>query len=233
MGPDGVGLIPEAADEYDCLIPDLAAMVHDGASQEEISLWLQGELKSHFGLSPRPEREDEVARAIVAWGISDDASQLRWKPLGADDLRLVLARVLVDDQDNGELPMVAAWALAGGVESPSLAELAGQSGDDVRECRDLFIAAMGELGVQLPAADEGWRAMARYWAREMVAGILTPYEASRLIWWKAWGAGNRPDDLTVFVGLASDWEDHPEDRSELERQMMNAARRLAATEEAT
>ena len=142
------------------------------------------------------------------------------------DLRLVLARVAMAEQETSELPLIAAWALAGGVDSPSLRYLAGHPGADVRECRDLFLAAMEELGVPMPPRDDARRAMARAWASEMIAGTLTPYEASRLIWRKAWDADDGPGELTVFVGLASEWEDDRRGRRGLERNMLEAARGL-------
>jgi hypothetical protein len=148
------------------------------------------------------------------------------RPLTLTDLQLVLARVAMAEQETSELPLIAASALVGGVDSPSLQYLAGHPGVDVRECRDLFLAAMEELGVPMPSRDDARRAMARAWAGEMVAGALTPYEGSRLIWRKAWDADDGPDELTVFVGLASEWEDDRRGRRGLERHMLEAARRL-------
>lgn len=151
------------------------------------------------------------------------------RPLTLADLRLVLARVSMGEQEASELPLIAAWAPAGGVDSPSLRDLAGHSGVDARECRDLFGAAMEELGVAIPVLSDARRALARCWASEMIAGALTPYEASRLIWRKAWDVDDGPDDLTVFVGLASEWEGTQQGRRQIERQMLEAARGLVGS----
>src|SRR5262249_40633336 len=123
---------------------------------------------------------------------------------------------------------LAAQALAGGeVDSPSLRELAGMSGRDIRESRDLFLAAMAELGVETPR-DDSYEEMARFWAREMLAGSVSPYEGSRHIWWGAWEPLSRPSELTAFVGLASMWEDDPYHRARCEEDMLNEAERLLA-----
>jgi len=71
------------------------------------------------------------------------------------------------------------------------------------------------VAVDTPRVDEDRaRALVRSWAQEMLDGTLSPYEGSRLIWWRGWNVLGRPDDLTVFVGLASEWEDDPESRAE-------------------
>lgn len=46
----------------------------------------------------------------------------------------------------------------------------------------------------------------RYWATEVVAGSLSPYEGASRIWWSGWVELERPEELTVFVFLVSEWE---------------------------
>ena len=71
------------------------------------------------------------------------------------------------------------------------------------------------VAVDTPRDDEDRaRALVRFWAQEMLDGTLSAYEGARLIWWRGWNVLGRPDDLTVFVGLASEWEDDPESRAE-------------------
>ena len=143
-----------------------------------------------------------------------------------ETLRLALVRLSIGDQPTEDLSDLAADALAHGIDSPSLRILAGTSKGDVREARDLFVEAMEELGVEMPSEAEARRAMVRYWATEMIAGTLTPYAGSRLIWWRGWEPLGRPDDLTLFVGLASQWEDDPDRRPGYERDMLAAASSL-------
>ena len=57
----------------------------------------------------------------------------------------------LDEVGPADLPMTAAHALAGGLDTPALCELAGLPRDaDTGEVRELFERALGELGIQLP-----------------------------------------------------------------------------------
>lgn len=66
----------------------------------------------------------------------------------------------------------------------------------------------------------------RSWAREILAGRLDPYEGARLIWVEGWNELGRPEELTVFVGCASEWEDDPDHRAEYEADIRAAAAAL-------
>jgi hypothetical protein len=59
--------VPEAADEYDCMLSPLLHQLHDGASVAEIHDWLVREVENHFGVRSDPVRESRLAVAIVAW----------------------------------------------------------------------------------------------------------------------------------------------------------------------
>jgi hypothetical protein len=233
--PIGVAGMPQAADEYDCMMGPLLRMLYEGARPSRIEQWLTQELKAHFGLSPDRSREARLAADLVVWW--SRRAQEDDRPPGADpsrgavgmsDLRGALVRLTVGEQPSEELPDLAAWALAGGeVDSPSLRELAGISVKDVRESRDLFLAAMAELDVETPRGDS-YEEMARFWAGEMLAGAVSPYEASRHICWGAWEPLGRPSELAAFVGLASMWEDDPDHRARYEEDMLGEAGRLVA-----
>ena len=147
----------------------------------------------------------------------------------SDPVRQALLRLTVGDLAAEELPDLAADALTRGLDSPSLRMLAGARRGEYDENRRLFVAAMKELGVDAPPAGAAIRELVRFWASELVAGALTPYEGARRIWWQGWETLGRPDELTVFVGLASQWEDHPGQRTEYERHIVTAARKLLAS----
>ena len=106
--------------------------------------------------------------------------------------------------------MFVAVAMAAGLDSPRLRFACGASFEEVREARDLFVTAMAELGIELPSEVQGIRAMVRYWAAKIVAGVVPPVEAARLIStsWRV-GAPRASRGLTPFVGLASQWGDDP------------------------
>jgi len=65
--PIGVGDNPECWDEYDCIIGPLLRMLEQDATPDQLSAYLQTELRDHFGLSPIPTREDEFASRAAAW----------------------------------------------------------------------------------------------------------------------------------------------------------------------
>lgn len=139
------------------------------------------------------------------------------------ELRRALVRLTVGEQPSEELPDLAARALAEGIDAPALRELAGLTPADVREARDLFLLAMEQLGIDVPRSR---RDAVQLWAAEILNGTLTPYEGARLIWWHGWNELDRPDDLTPFVGLASEWEDDPIHRTRYEQDILNHARQL-------
>lgn len=55
------------SDEYDCLIPQLYALLSSGADAERIERYVTGELRNHFGIEPDPPREHELASRLVRW----------------------------------------------------------------------------------------------------------------------------------------------------------------------
>jgi hypothetical protein len=65
--PIGIAGIPEAADEYDCMVSPLMHLLHDGASERAIRKWIVKEVKEHFGLRPKRQREFQVATKVVNW----------------------------------------------------------------------------------------------------------------------------------------------------------------------
>jgi hypothetical protein len=121
---------------------------------------------------------------------------------------------------------LACAALERGVDSPSLLELAGLPHGLVREAADLFRAALSELGIEPPDEDEALWHLVRWTARQIVAGAVSPIEGASWIWRKASYQVQEAGDLRVFVGLASEWDDHPEDRTRIEEQIVQEASEL-------
>lgn len=76
-----------------------------------------------------------------------------------------------------------------------------------------------------PDAAERWDQV-RCWANEIVAGRFDPHEGARLIWWRGWNELGRPEELTVFVACASEWEDDSVHRAEYEADIRAAAATL-------
>jgi hypothetical protein len=42
-------------------------MLHDGASESVVRIWLMSELEDHFGLTADSSREGHVAADLVGW----------------------------------------------------------------------------------------------------------------------------------------------------------------------
>jgi hypothetical protein len=144
----------------------------------------------------------------------------------ADDY--VLQRVGAED-----LPMIAADALARGVDSPALRELAGLSRTDTRESADLLAHAMGELGHPLRERRVVLWDRARQAAAALINGALGAEVAAGEIAWLLCEAehldehGARCDLATRFELLSVNWTDMPERRDEVERSILAAARELS------
>ena len=68
--PIGVRGVPEAADEYDGYLPQLASRLRDGASADEIANYLTEveEVRMGLGRSPRiRERNQALGVRLLAW----------------------------------------------------------------------------------------------------------------------------------------------------------------------
>lgn len=132
----------------------------------------------------------------------------------------------IDDQPAGDLPNIASDALVRGLDSPALRELAGTVGDDFWQVKRLFERALRELGYELPDEQGALWRLARHKASEIVAGCVTPTEGAHWIWSHVCDRPQSGGDLRVFIGLASEWDDSPEHRTELDLHIVAAARWL-------
>ena len=145
-----------------------------------------------------------------------------------ETLERVAALLALGKQPSEDLPGVATDALVRGLDSPSLRVLAGTRPGDVREKRDLFWLALSELAIPQPSEIEARWSLVTDWARDIIDDRLTPLSGARRIWWEGWEELGRPDELTVFVGLASKWEDDEAHRAEYEQDIRDAAAALLA-----
>ena len=66
-------------------------------------------------------------------------------------------------------------------------------------------------------------------AQEIVRAEITPYQGAARIWRLIAEADYRGfEDLRVWAGLASEWQDHPEHRDALDEDIRDEARLLLA-----
>ena len=129
------------------------------------------------------------------------------------------------------LPLIAANALEKGFDSPSLRILAGEMEKVASTVGPLFVMALRELGIPLPAPVSAQMAVARFYAGKIVDGSLSPYEGAYRIWWDVANEAMPAKEenevwnrLRVFVGLASEYEDNPSYRKEYEDQIVQEAK---------
>ena len=65
-------------------------------------------------------------------------------------------------------------------------------------------------------------------ATEIVQGQTEPYEGAKVLWQMWTELSGLVEELLVFVGLASEWEDSPEHRAAYEDDIRRAADRFRA-----
>jgi len=140
-----------------------------------------------------------------------------------DTLQLIAAKLSIGEQPTEELPRLATEALLRGLDSPALAVAAGASPTDVRDARDRFVAALHEVGVDLPDEQHALWVLARDVMQRIVDGTVNPVAGAEWIWWKVYNRIEKEGDLRVFVGLASIWEDSPAERDGIEAAIREAA----------
>ncbi|MFD9389591.1 hypothetical protein ACFWBB_02265 [Streptomyces sp. NPDC060000] len=127
-----------------------------------------------------------------------------------------------------ELPMLAAHALADGLDSPALRELAGlPRRSDPVEIRELYVLALGELGIPLPDEETAGRCLLVSLAFGLAKGELSPKDvADRL----SMTVAARTREETRFLSAAADYSEWigPDELLGWENDLTTAAHALAA-----
>ncbi|MDF3145326.1 MULTISPECIES: hypothetical protein [unclassified Streptomyces] len=127
-----------------------------------------------------------------------------------------------------ELPMLAAHSLADGRDSPALRELAGlPRRSDPVEIRQLYVLALGELGIPLPDEETAGRCLLVSLAFGLAKGELSPKNvADRL----SMTVAARTREETRFLSAAADYSEWigPDELLRWENDLTTAAHALAA-----
>jgi hypothetical protein len=144
--------------------------------------------------------------------------------------RVAAVRRQFDLLPSSELPGLATSALEAGLDSPSLRLLAGEMQPTWADSGPLFESALRDLGIPYEPPPQAGLALALHYARQISSGALRPYDGARHIWWDV--ANKFMDDpvvwdqLRIFVGLASEYEDYPPARAKFEQQIRDEAGQL-------
>lgn len=128
---------------------------------------------------------------------------------------------------SSELPHLAMFALEAGLDSPSLRELAGELHPTWADSGPIFERILRDFGITQSSKPQSINALARYYAEQILSGAISPYEGALRIWQEVanelWGDRELWQKYSIFVGLASEWEDYPPGRPDYERQIRDEA----------
>lgn len=149
---------------------------------------------------------------------------------GIKALRLIAAHRLFFDLPSDELPGIALSAIESGLDSSSLRALAGELHPTKADSLPLFEQALIELGIPDEPKEKAGLQLALVYAQEIVSGCVTPYDGARNIWAIASEISSTNEvlwqQLVSFVGLASEWEDDPDNREYYEKEIVKDALEL-------
>jgi hypothetical protein len=129
------------------------------------------------------------------------------------------------------VPGLAVAALERGCELPEIAVLAGLEKPLRADVEDEVAALLRRLGWSRLTRDQAVKTVADALARRIVEGSVPAAPGAQRLWRLANQSGfGGPlwTQLSIFVGLASEWDDHESRRSSYETQIVEAARDVIA-----
>jgi hypothetical protein len=130
-----------------------------------------------------------------------------------------------------DLPAIAGQALADGIESKSLIELAGLGRSEMQEARNLFERSLNELGCKSMEKAEALGRYAKIVSTLILASEVAPLEGAKRIWQATRKAGlNGFHDLDGFIYAASELEERPEDKALFEKAIIEEAKSWSSFE---
>jgi hypothetical protein len=106
-----------------------------------------------------------------------------------------------------KLSLIASALIAAGIETPTLRALAEMPSCDLDgSSGELFVTAMGELGIPQPSCEEAALIAARAVTRRLLDDGLRVRDACADIASLSLGCDNRVDELAEFFFLLEEWE---------------------------
>jgi hypothetical protein len=141
----------------------------------------------------------------------------------------LVARWVLDDLRPEDVPAVAIDALAQGCEVPEVAVLAGLRRPSRLDVEDELSPLLRRLRVVRPDQRRAMKTVVDACAQRMVDGGMSPSAGARALW--RWAMEFHRDDLifeqlAIFVGLASEWDDDEGHRAVYEAEMLEEAQAL-------
>lgn len=153
-------------------------------------------------------------------------------PVTVEEARAAL-RVAAWRDEIGELPAedlvpLALDAVVAGIEGEQLVELAGADGWDPRDQRDLWVSVLEEQDIGSVGEQVALWQLVRETASRVVDGTADPIGAAKWLWRPASDRLEPEGDLRIFIGLASEADDHPDQRQVIADEVVNQCRLLLA-----
>lgn len=127
------------------------------------------------------------------------------------DAKLTSAFFSLDLLKTDDLPNIAIGFLENGLESYSLAILAGEKEPNPFEARSLFKKALIELDINIPTYDDAIRDIVQYYCQTIISGNKTPYEGAKSILDDVYKKLEDDKELLTFIGLISEFDDFSDD----------------------
>jgi len=117
------------------------------------------------------------------------------------------------------VPEFAIAALDAGYDGRQVRRIAGMERPTRADLEPVIDEMFRELG-RLPITDREASAkrLAEKFCEQIVAGEIPPYDGAKLIWQTSYYELRQAKELLPFVGLASEWEDHPELRRKYDKE---------------
>ena len=123
-------------------------------------------------------------------------------------LDLARAQLALGTLQSGGLPDLAAELLETGRDTPSLRVLAGSGRPVMSDVGSVFEHALRELGLAPLDKQQALRVLTRRHAHAILSGEVEPYDGARLIWDEISHEYEPFDEISAFVGLASQIDDY-------------------------
>ncbi len=122
------------------------------------------------------------------------------------------------------MPQIACEALEQGFDGKILRRLAGLNSPARRDIEGLLPAAFAEMGLTcITSKQETGMFLAKHIAAQICSGKIDPYAGAKQIWRYISYAIDDSKELLIFVGLASEYEDHPHLNAKIRKDIVDAA----------
>ena len=115
--------------------------------------------------------------------------------------------------------------LEAGHDAPELCELATMPAPTWRDARELFERGVAAAGYEIPSTTRGLEIVLAATLTGLAGGALEPRLGAGRIW-SIWHELGARFDLSVFITLADEWDDHPDDREAIEAEIVAQAKQL-------